>query len=228
MFVSLEGIDRAGKTTQATFLAASMGPDTVLLREPGGTEAGERLRELLKDPALDLDPRSELLLFCAARAELVERVIRPALAAGVDVVCDRFADSTVAYQGAGRRLGTDRVASINELALCGCLPDLTVLLRIDPNGAADRGQQRLAGGLSDGEDRFESEGIDFQRRVADAYDEIAGRDVDRVVVVDAERPVDVVQADVLAAVIARRQSAPVPSAAAAGGEARQWAQKERR
>ncbi len=203
MFVSLEGIDRAGKTTQAALLAENLGAGTVLLREPGGTEAGERLRELLKDPALELDPRSELLLFCAARAELVERVIRPALAAGSHVVCDRFADSTVAYQGAGRGLGIDRVAAVNELALAGCRPDLTILLRIEPEGAADRGQQRLAGGTPDGKDRFEGEGIEFQRRVAAAYDEIAAADPERVTVLDGGRPIDDVAADVLAAVRAR-------------------------
>lgn len=203
MFVSLEGIDRAGKTTQAALLAESLGSGTLLLREPGGTEAGERLRELLKDPSLELDPRSELLLFCAARAELVERVIRPALASGEHVVCDRFADSTIAYQGAGRGLGTDRVASLNELALGGCRPDLTVLLRIEPVQAADRGQQRLAAGIPDGEDRFEGEGIEFQRRVAAAYDEIAAAEPERVVIVNAERPIDEVAADVLNAVETR-------------------------
>ena len=203
MFVSLEGIDRAGKTTQAALLAESLGPSTVLLREPGGTETGERLRELLKDPSLELDPRSELLLFCAARAELVERVIRPALAAGDHVVCDRFADSTVAYQGAGRELGTARVAAVNEVALGGCRPDLTLLLRIEPDRAADRGQLRLADGTADGTDRFEGEGVGFQRRVAEAYDEIAAADPDRVTVLDAERPIDEVAADVLAVVRAR-------------------------
>ena len=208
MFVSLEGIDRAGKTTQAAMLAESLGPGTLLLREPGGTEAGERVRELLKDPSLELDPRAELLLFCAARAELVERVIRPALAEGVDVVCDRFADSTVAYQGAGRGLGTARVEAANAIALDGCLPDLTVLLRIDPAGAAGRGQQRLAAGEPDGGDRFEGEGIELQRRVAAAYDEIAARDPGRVVVVDAERPLGEVHADVMRAVAERAEAAP--------------------
>jgi dTMP kinase len=189
-------------------LAESLGPGTLLLREPGGTEAGERVRELLKDPSLELDPRAELLLFCAARAELVERVIRPALAEGVDVVCDRFADSTVAYQGAGRGLGTDRVEAANAIALDGCLPDLTVLLRIDPAGAAGRGQQRLAAGEPDGADRFEGEGIELQRRVAAAYDEIAARDPGRVVVVDAERPLGEVHADVTRAVAERAEAAP--------------------
>ena len=128
MFVTLEGIDRSGKTTQAALLAEALGPETLLLREPGGTDAGERIRALLKDPATELDPRAELLLFCAARAELCARLVRPALEQGRDVVCDRFVDSTVAYQGAARGLGTDLVERLNEIAIAGCLPDVTVLL----------------------------------------------------------------------------------------------------
>ena len=175
MFVTLEGIDRSGKTTQAALLAESLGPETLLLREPGGTDAGERIRGVLKDPATDLDPRSELLLFCAARAELCARVIRPALDGGHDVVCDRFIDSTVAYQGAARGLGVGLVEELNEIAIAGCSPHITLLLRIDPDRAEARGQQRLAAGESDGSDRFEGEGIEFQRLVAAAYDELAER-----------------------------------------------------
>ena len=125
MFVTLEGIDRSGKTTQAALLREALGPDTLLLREPGGTEAGERIRDLLKDPELELDPRAELLLFCAARAELCASVIRPALDAGRDVVCDRFVDSTAAYQGAARGLGVELVEGLNEIAIAGCTPDVT-------------------------------------------------------------------------------------------------------
>ena len=168
MFVTLEGIDRSGKTTQAALLTEALGPRTLLLREPGGTQAGELVRALLKDPATDLDPRAELLLFCAARAELCARLVRPALDQGRDVVCDRFVDSTVAYQGAARGLGTDLVESVNEIAIAGCLPDVTVLLRIDPEGAESRGQQRLAKDGADGLDRFEAQGIEFQRLARDS------------------------------------------------------------
>jgi dTMP kinase len=199
VFVTLEGIDRSGKTTQAALLTEALGPATLLLREPGGTQVGERIRALLKDPATDLDPRSELLLFCAARAELCARLVRPALDQGLDVVCDRFVDSTVAYQGAGRGLGTDTVERLNEIVIAGCLPDLTVLLRIDPAGAASRGQQRLAQG-GDGVDRFEGEGIEFQRLVAAAYDDLAARHPERIVVVDAEGEVAQVHARVMEAV----------------------------
>jgi dTMP kinase len=200
MFVTLEGIDRSGKTTQAALLADALGPETLLLREPGGTPAGERVRELLKSPATELDPRAELLLFCAARAELCARVVRPALEAGRPVVCDRFVDSTVAYQGAARGLGTQLVESVNEIAIAGLLPDLTVLLRINPRLAEARGQQRLAEGESDGADRFEGEGPAFQRLVAEAYDELAARHPGRIKVVEAEGSVAAVHGRVIEAV----------------------------
>ncbi|HYX78788.1 MAG TPA: dTMP kinase [Solirubrobacterales bacterium] len=204
MFVTVEGIDRSGKTTQAGLLADALGPQTLLLREPGGTEAGERIRDLLKDPATELDARAELLLFCAARAELCARVIRPALESGLDVVCDRFVDSTVAYQGAARGLGTEVVERLNEIATPGCQPDVTLLLRIAPERAEARGQQRLAAGGADGSDRFEGEGIEFQRLVAAAYDELASRHLDRIAVIDAEAPVNEVHRRVMDAVVSRQ------------------------
>jgi dTMP kinase len=206
VFVTLEGIDRSGKTTQAARVAAALGPETLVLREPGGTAAGERMRALLKDPGVDLDPRAEVLLFCAARAELCRRVIAPALAEGRDVVCDRFIDSTVAYQGAARGLGTELVERLNEVAIADSVPDLTLLLRIDPADAAARGQQRLAAGAPDGADRFESAGIELQRTVAEAYDELAARHADRIVSVDARGDVEEVEARLLAALTARRPS----------------------
>ena len=205
MFVTLEGIDRSGKTTQAALLAEGLGTETLLLREPGGTEVAERIRELLKDPAVELDPRAELLLFCAARAELCARVVRPALERGRDVVCDRFIDSTVAYQGAARGLGVQTVEALNEVAIAGCAPHLTVLLRIDPERAEARGQQRLAAGQADGSDRFEGEGIQFQRAVAAAYDELAERHPDRIVPIDAEASVEQVH-DRVMAVVAQAQA----------------------
>jgi len=192
VFVTLEGIDRSGKTTQARLLSEALGPDTLLLREPGGTPAGERIRELLGDARIELEATSELLLFGAARAELVAREIRPAIAAGRDVVCDRFTDSTLAYQGAARGLGADPVTVLNRLATGGLRPDLTVLLRVEAGLAA---QRRAAD-----DDRFEREGAEFQVAVAAAYDEIAGREPDRVVVVDASHEVEAVHAAVMAAV----------------------------
>jgi len=205
VFVTLEGIDRSGKTTQAALLHEALGPDALLLREPGGTEVGERVRELLKSPVLDLDPRAELLLFCAARAELCASVIRPARDQGRDVICDRFIDSTAAYQGAARGLGVDLVEGVSEIAIAGCLPDLTLLLRIDPDDAEARGQQRLAAGAADGSDRFEGEGIEFQRAVAAAYDELAARHRDRIAVIDADGSLEQVHERVMEAVGAGRR-----------------------
>lgn len=195
MFISLEGIDGSGKSTQAKLLAEALGPETLLIREPGGTEAAEKVRGLLADPDLELDPLAELLLFLAARADLTARVIRPALEEGRDVVSDRFADSSVAYQGAARGLGAPEVISLTDAATDGLWPDITVLLRVDPETGLGR---------ADGGDRFESEGLELQRAVAEAYEEIAQIAADRVVVVDGGGSVDEVHARVLAAVDSRR------------------------
>lgn len=201
MFISLEGIDGSGKTTQAKRLAEAMGTEAMMVREPGGTVAGERIRELLKDPELELDPLAELLLFCAARAQLVEHVIRPAIEAGRAVVCDRFSDSSVAYQGVARGLGAERVERLCDLATGGLWPDLTVLLRLHPEVAAERiaAEGRAA-------DRFEGEGMELQKRVAEGYEDVARRHPDRVRVVDASGDPDAVHAAVMAEVSAQRAS----------------------
>jgi dTMP kinase len=194
VFISLEGIDGSGKSTQARLLAEALGPETLLVREPGGTEAAERIRELLADPAVELDSFAELLLFSAARADLIARVIRPALEAGTDVVADRFADSSIAYQGGARELGTSHVLSLTDTVIDGLWPDLTVLLRVDPE---------VGLGRADGKDRFEAEGLDLQRAVAEAYEEIAAIASDRVVVIDGEGSVIEVHERVMEAVRAR-------------------------
>lgn len=194
MFISLEGIDGSGKSTQARLLAEALGPETLLIREPGGTEAAERIRGLLADPEVDLDPFAELLLFLAARADLTARVIRPALEGGRDVVADRFADSSVAYQGAARGLGVGEVISLTDNASDGLWPDLTVLLRVDPE---------VGLGRAEGEDRFESEGLELQRAVATAYEEIAKIASDRVVVVDGDGTVEEVHERIMEAVRVR-------------------------
>lgn len=198
MFVSLEGVDGSGKSTQARLLVEALGGDTVAIREPGGTEAAERIRELLADPALELDPMAELMLFLAARADLTERVIRPALEAGRDVVADRFSDSSVAYQGAARELGVGEVIGLCETATDGLWPDLTLLLRIEP----ETGLGRAAG-----DDRFEREGLALQEAVATAYEEIAMIASDRVTVVDATGSIEEVHERVMEAVRERVGSA---------------------
>jgi dTMP kinase len=194
LFVSLEGVDGSGKSTQARLLTEALGADTLLIREPGGTDAAERIRELLADPAVELDHFAELLLFSAARADLVSRVIRPAVEAGRNIVADRFADSSVAYQGGARELGTSHVLSLTDTVIDGLWPDLTVLLRVDPE---------VGLGRAGGEDRIESEGVEFQRAVAEAYEEIAKIASDRVVVVDAAGTVEEVHERVMAAVRSR-------------------------
>lgn len=191
MFISLEGVDGSGKSTQARLLAEALGPETVAIREPGGTDAAERIRALLADPGLELEPLAELMLFCAARADLTERVIRPALEAGKTVVCDRFSDSSVAYQGAARGLGVGEAISLCDTATDGLWPDLTLLLEIDPEVGLGRAKS---------EDRFEAEGLELQRAVAEAYGEIATIASDRVAVIDATGSVEEVHARVLAAV----------------------------
>ncbi len=191
MFISLEGVDGSGKSTQARLLVEALGAETVAIREPGGTEAAERIRGLLADPAVALEPLAELLLFLAARADLTERVIRPALEAGRTVVSDRFSDSSVAYQGAARGLGVGEVIGLCDTATDGLWPDLTLLLKVEPE---------LSLGRAGGKDRFESEGLELQRAVARAYEEIAIIASDRVVVVDADGTVDEVHERVMAAV----------------------------
>lgn len=195
LFVTLEGIDRSGKTTQAALLCEALGDVALGVREPGGTSAGERIREILKDPAAELGPEAEALLFAAARAELVASVIRPALAVGRVVVSDRFLDSSLAYQGAARGLGVEQVEQVNGFATGGLVPDLTVLLEIDVGTAAARGVEQ---------DRFEREGGGLQSRVGAAYDRLAGAEPGRWRRVAADRDPRAVHADVLAAVEAVR------------------------
>jgi dTMP kinase len=194
--IAFEGVEGSGKSTQVELLRQALeGRDreVVVTREPGGTPAGERVRALLLDPEVELGPRAEALLFAAARAELVAEVIRPALERGAHVLCDRYLDSSLAYQGAARGLGRGPVEEVNRFATGGLLPDVVVLLDLDP--AAGLG--RRAGAL----DRIEAQDLGFHRRVRQAFCDLAAADPGRFVVVAAAAPVGEVAARVQAAVL---------------------------
>jgi dTMP kinase len=194
--ITIEGLDGSGKTTLADALVDELGGvarEVLLLREPGGVELSERIRGLVKDPELAVDPRAEALLYAAARAQLVAERVEPSLAAGTWVLLDRFVDSSLAYQGAGRGLGVETIRSLNELATGGLRPDRTLLLRIDPA----EGRARIGGRDPD---RLEREPPEFFEAVAAAYDELAAADPDRIAVIDASQPPERVLADSLAAI----------------------------
>jgi dTMP kinase len=194
--ITVEGLDGAGKTTLVAGLTrelAAQGRELLVLREPGGVELSERIRELVKDPELAVDARAEALLYAAARAQLVAEQLVPLLESGEWVLLDRFVDSSLAYQGAGRGLGVEAIRSLNELATGGLRPDRTLLLRIDPA----EGRARIGGRDPD---RLEREPPEFFEAVAGAYDELAAADPDRIAVIDAAQPPERVLADALAAI----------------------------
>ncbi len=182
MFVSFEGLDGSGKSTQAELLRVRLEADgqTVLAtREPGGTELGEEIRDLVLHGD-HVEPWAEALLYAAARAQHVEQVIRPALERGEWVICDRYVDSSVAYQGVGRGLGLDRVLELNLAAVGGLVPDRTFLLLLDAT--------QVSGRVGDQHDRLEREDEEFHRRVDAGYRELAERFPDRIVVLDGTHP----------------------------------------
>ena len=192
--ITIEGLDGAGKTTLVAGLARSLGEqghDVLVLREPGGVELSERIRALVKDPELTIGPRAEALLYAAARAQLVAEQLEPLLEDGRWVLLDRFVDSSLAYQGAGRGLGVEAIRSLNHFATRGLAPDRTLLLRIDP----EVGRERIAGRE---QDRLEREPATFFAAIAAAYDELAEADPERFAVIDAAGA----PADVLAAAVA--------------------------
>jgi dTMP kinase len=195
--ITIEGIDGAGKSTLARALAesiASHGDRVELLREPGGVELSERIRALVKDPALDVSPRAEALLYAAARAQLVEERVQPLLDDGAIVLLDRYVDSSLAYQGVARELGVEHVQLVNAFATGGLEPDRTLLLRISP--AAARARQSGRGGLPD---RLEREDEEFFACIAAAYDELAAAEPQRIRVLDASFTPATVLADALSA-----------------------------
>lgn len=192
LFISIEGPDGSGKSTQIEVLRKyfeKQGIDVLLTREPGGTPISEKIREIILDKNnMEMDDMTEALLYAASRAQHVVEVIKPALAAGKIVICDRFIDSSIAYQGYGRELG-DCVRVINEYAVRGCMPDMTFLMKMDPKVGKER--------ISESEqDRLEQEKLDFHRRVFDGYIEMEER-FDRIIGIDAERSIDEISADII-------------------------------
>lgn len=201
LFITVEGIDGCGKSTQAALIAAALeaaGRDVLRLREPGGVTISEKIRAILLDPAnAEMGDVCELLLYEAARAQLVHQVIRPALAAGKTVVCDRFYDSTTAYQAFADGLDRGMVSQANELAVDGCRPDLTLVFGLPVEDALRRRSGREA------EDRLELKGLEFQERVAAGFRAVAADEPERVKLIDAALCV----ADVFACAVSELRAA---------------------
>src|SRR5512143_1353769 len=199
-FITFEGIEGSGKTTQISLLAdylAARGRSVRLTREPGGTSIGDQVRKILLDPAnAALDPRAELLLYAAGRAQHLAELIRPALGDGAIVLCDRFSDATYAYQGHGRRLSLELIGDLDRLVTGGMRPDLTILLDIDASEGLARARGRNSRHGLGAEARFENEQLPFHERVRRGYLELARRAPGRFRVVDASRQPEVVQGDI--------------------------------
>ena len=199
-FITFEGLDGCGKSTQLEKLAVALrgtGIDVVTTREPGGTAIGERVREvLLSSRTAGLDAHAEMALMFASRAQLIAEVIRPALDLGRWVLCDRFTDSTEAYQGGGRQLGSETVLRLHELLCGGLWPDLTILMDSNVSSSVRRARRRNKDTEND-ENRFEKENEEFFTRVRDAFLQIAQRESQRVVVIDARPKIEVVHEEIV-------------------------------
>lgn len=205
MFITLEGGEGAGKTTQIVHLAgflAERGVKSILTREPGGTVIGKRIRAVLLDPEhVGMAPQTELLLYLADRAEHIQAVIRPTLADGTSVLCDRFFDATIVYQGAARGLSAEWIGRLHDLLFAGLTPDLTLLLDLAPEAGLARARRQLEQGVrAGGEGRFEAESMDFHRRVRAGYLALARQEPERFRVIDAGRDEERVRRDIQAAV----------------------------
>ena len=200
MLITLEGIDGSGKSTQATFLEARLkraGRDALLIREPGGTALSERLRAILLDKAQSIDPFAEMLLFSAARRQLVVEQLKPALAQGTVIVCDRFYDSTIAYQGGGRALSEfNWLRDFQHRVVQALVPDRTYLIELSPEEAQTRRFHREGQPGAQGEDRMEAAGLEFQRRVAATYARLADAEPDRICRLDGRKPPEVLHEEI--------------------------------
>jgi dTMP kinase len=202
MFITLEGVEGSGKTTQAAILGDALRSDgrrVVVTHEPGGTRAGETIRAIFLDPAVSLDVAAELLLVLADRAQHVREKLRPALANGDIVISDRYSDSTTAYQGYGRGFDLKLLAELNRLASDDVTPDLTLVLDLAIETGLERTRAR-AEGTGRGSDRFEGERAAFHHKVREGFLAIARAEPARVVVIDADRTIDAVSGEIRAAV----------------------------
>ena len=204
LFITLEGVEGSGKTTQAAILGDTLrreGRRITVTHEPGGTRAGEAIRSIFLDPAVSLDVAAELLLVLADRAQHVREKLRPAIAAGEIVISDRYSDSTTAYQGYGRGFDLKLLGDLNRLASDSVKPDLTLVLDVQIETGLERTRARVKGATR-GPDRFEGQAMDFHSRVRQGFLEIARAEPDRVKVIDATRPLEVVQSEIFNAVSA--------------------------
>ena len=188
MFITFEGIEGSGKTTQMRRLAERL-PEALVTKEPGGTAVGDRIREILLHSASSIEPVAEVFLFAASRRQLVMEVIEPALAAGRTVLCDRYADATLAYQGFGRLIDLDRLRALNDWATESLRPDVTLLFDLPEEVGLARARSRNASQTND-EGRFEAEDLRFHRRIREGYLALAVAEPDRYRVIDANGSVD--------------------------------------
>jgi len=199
-FITLEGIEGSGKSTQIALLATylkSLGIRLVLTREPGGTPIGDQVRKILLDPAnTALDPKTELLLYAASRAQHLKEVILPHLERSGVVLCDRFADATLAYQGYGRKLDVDLIRMLDRIVCAGLRPDMTILLDIDAAAGVARARGRNDMRGLETEARFENESIAFHERVRQGYLALASQEPERFRIVEASRPLEAIQAEI--------------------------------
>jgi dTMP kinase len=208
-FITFEGIEGCGKTTQIRLLAEALqqsGKEVLLTREPGGCPIADKIRAILLDADnSEMTPKAELLLYAAARAQHIDQVIRPALARGSVVLCDRFTDATVAYQGSGRGLDQELIATLNETATDGCRPDLTVLIDCPVETGLERALARIeAGSAADSthlrEERFERESREFHQRVRSGYLSLAAASPERFIVIHGIKNIELIAADIFSAV----------------------------
>jgi len=199
LFITFEGMDGSGKTTQIERLSArlrAMGREVLETAEPGGTVIGGKIRRILLDSAnQELSPTAELLLYFASRAQNVDERIRPALASGAVVVCDRFTDSTLVYQGCGRGLGAEAVLALDRIACRGLKPDVTILVDLDVEAGLQRAQARNTAATSD-ETRMDDQSLEFHRRVYEAYRRLAGAEPERIRIVDGTASPDAIEREI--------------------------------